>query len=167
MRASKKPCAFALKRLYTLWLQGASLRSLADPLGVRHSTLRGWFRDTYGVGATNPVGLSLAKSVLADYEDQPEATGWVLDNLTSLNGETVQHRSNHNISQLSRYQTVRDFDLMDCLAIAQEPEENSWDFLRLELTLVTLSATVAVLGYLRKVALSELVIENTEEPLAA
>lgn len=149
---SKKPGLMALKRLYELWVAGVSLRSLAEPLGVRHSTLRGWLQDTYGNSATDPVKLSLAKSLVDDYEDQPEVKGWVMDNLDSLNSETVQHRSEHSIRQLSRYQTVRDFDMMDCLAIApddlEEPLE-AWDFLRLPLTLAVLEASIIAINTAR------------------
>lgn len=117
---------------YLAWLKGSSLRAIATGLGVSHSTVCTRFQEAYGKEATNPIVMSLQRSVLADYPGNPEVERWILTTLDLRSTPDDQYRSKHSIQQLTRYQVVRDPGLMDYLAVEDdsdrepEPLDGQW-----------------------------------------
>ena len=143
--------ASQVQALYLSWLKGYSLRYLAktvDPQ-VSHSTIAAWFVKAYGPDATDVKATSLQRSLLSDYPDDLEVEQWVLNNL-QLTG-SKQHRSHHNLDQLTRFQVVRKPELMEYLAISEddplEALEPGLDFLRLPLVLCMLTYLVSLLWH--------------------
>ena len=122
-----------LKVYYTMWLRGYSLRRLAKLMGVRHGTVHSRFRKVFGKDATNLKAMSLVRSLLEDYPDDEKLMQWSIQRIVKGELETVQHRSKHSMSMLSQYQTLNESELMDTIAVYEEPETEAWDFLRLPL----------------------------------
>ena len=116
--------------LYIQWLKGASLRELAPSANVSHPILRKYFRAYFGSSATDPTATSMARSLLADYPDDPEMVTYALE-LALGTKEVTKHRSNHNMSQLSKFQVVREPELMDYL-VSQEGVNDPWETLEPE-----------------------------------
>lgn len=142
---SKRPDEPVLKELYLRWLfKKESLRSISVSVGVRHSTISTWFRKAYGKRCTSPKGNSLLRSLLEDYPDSQEVREWAR-NWHQLGIEEQQNfYSQHNLSQLSRYQWFRDDAAMEHFTPVSEKGEDeatNWEFLRLPLYLATLEYT--------------------------
>lgn len=109
-------------KAYLAWLKSHSLRAIATGLGVSHSTVCTRFQEAYGKDATNPIVMSLQRSILADYPGNPEVEAWVLTTLDQRSTPEDQYRSKHSIQQLTRYQVVRDPGLMDYLAVEDDSD---------------------------------------------
>lgn len=134
-----------IKRAYVLWLKGVPLRTLARQLGVRnHNLLCTRFRKVFGVQATSLEVQSLWRSLLEDYEEDPEVETWVVDQVLNKKTPEVReapgkYRSRHSLQQLANYQVIRKPELMDYLIYTEDPMDSldlpAWDWLRLPLFL--------------------------------
>lgn len=122
---NRKPSIQELQALYLRWLRGESLRQIARSIGIRHSTLDVWFDQTFGKKATDPVANSLVRSMLEDYPNEPVVQLWAAGFALRGEYETVQHRSNHSIKQLTNYQCLHEDGLMDIIATSDvvDPDE--------------------------------------------
>lgn len=132
-----------ISALYLQWLKGKTLRQLAQecPKRISHGAIAIWFHKAFGADSTNPQAMSLQRSLLEDYPDEPpkevldrakknpavianyhrtrqQVEKWVLRNL-DLRADT-QHRSNHSIGQLTKFQVVHEPEMMEFLAVAEE-----------------------------------------------
>lgn len=112
-----------LTPIYLEWLCGKSLRYLARKMGVEygikltHTSLYLWLNAQFGDKATDPVAMSLQRSLLEDYEGRPEyetVKAWVLENLGVRSED--QHRSKHSIKQLTLYQTCPTDEILEYIA---------------------------------------------------
>lgn len=153
VRKRSKVSRDVVERMYLDWLKGATLRDIARAHGgICHSTVQIWFKKTFGQAASSPRALSLYRSLLEDNPGNPEIEAWVI--AKAYDPETwesdITHRSMHSMSQLSRFQVVREPKLMEYLApVGNNPwdyvEPERLDFLRLPLFLLLVRATTGVL----------------------
>lgn len=144
---TKRPNDLGLLALYVRWLKGESLRDVARTVGVRHGTLHQWFGKAFGKKATSLKAMSLVRSVLEDYPRDEELLVWVMEVLAKNELETIQHRSNHSLCMLSKYQTLNESELLDLIATYEDVTETepAWEFLRLYLYRASLNVIATVL----------------------
>lgn len=137
----KRPDADTVKQLYIRWLKSEDLRSIAasQPYPVSHSTISTWFRRQYGPDATDPIALSLQRSLLEDYppghELHESTLEWVLNNMDCRT--TSQMRSRHSMQQLAKWQVVHEDKMLEYLTPTSgdpwDQYDSCLDFLRLPL----------------------------------
>ena len=114
-RSTKAPEGLDLNAMYLRWLKGESLRAIAPEYGVSHNTVSAYLCNRFGPDATDPMAMSLQRSLLADYPDNAYYESWVLANLDYRDSDT-KYRSNHNLQQLGSFQNARDPGMMTTLA---------------------------------------------------
>ena len=114
-RSTKAPDNLDLPAMYLRWLKGESLRSIAPDYGVSHNTISAYLCNRYGRDATDPLAMSLQRSLLADYPGRKDIEAWVMANLDHRDNE-LKYRSQHNLQQLGDYQNARDPEMMATLA---------------------------------------------------
>jgi len=114
-RSTKAPVGLDLPTMYLRWLKGESLRSIAPDYGVSHNTVSAYLCNRYGRDATDPLAMSLQRSLLADYPGRVDIETWVMANLDHRDSE-LKYRSHHNLQQLGDYQNARDPGMMNTLA---------------------------------------------------
>lgn len=126
-----KPGRSVLLPLYIEWLGSRSLRAIAGQNGMAHQSLHSWLKEEFGMDATDPVALSLQRSMLEDYPGNPLVQEWVKDHLATRSEK--QHRSEHSLQELTRFQTARDDEILEFMVEPMSYSAGQDDRLRLPL----------------------------------
>lgn len=149
--------SYSVEELYKMWLKGRSLRSLGMLVGKPHGSIHTMFRKHYGESACNLKAKSLVRSLVEDYEDKPEVITWAL---SLVNDESEQYfKSNHSLSQLTAYQTLRETYILDTVEAPEVDDDASvWGFVRLPFYLEIIDS-ILVFVYIASLLVGEEVCE--------
>lgn len=90
-----------VRELYIRWLQGESLRQLGRSEGCSYFKIWYQFHRVLGKDSTDTRKMSLARSLMKDYQGNSEALSWVTKETPK---DCRKHRSLEAISNVAHYQ---------------------------------------------------------------